>query len=256
MPTFSSEERKRYARHLDLPGFGGHAQEKLRAGRVMVIGCGGLGSPALFYLAAAGVGLLGLADSDIVDISNLQRQILHATPDIGRPKIESAVARLRALNPHVRLEPHAVRLDPSNARDLFAPYDLILDATDNYASKYLINDICMAMKKPFVHAGISAFCGQLLTVLPGKSACLRCLFPIPPPTHTSDSPASAGPLGAVPGVVGSLQALEAIKFLTGVGALLTDTLLTFDGLEAEFKPLHANRNPACPACGDGVQPQE
>lgn len=256
MPTFSFEERQRYARHLDLPGFGGHAQEKLRAGRVMVVGCGGLGSPALLYLAAAGVGLLGLVDSDLVDISNLQRQILHATPDIGRPKIESAVARLRALNPHVRLEPHAGRLTARNARDLFAPYDLILDATDNYASKYLINDTCGAMRKPFVHAGISAFNGQILTVRPRQSACLRCLFPTPPPAPAPEAPASAGPLGPIPGVIGSLQAVEAIKFLTGTGGLLTDTLLTYDGLEADFKPVHANRNPACPVCGDGVQPQE
>ena len=133
--AFSSEERKRYARHLDLPGFGGHAQERLRAGRVLVVGCGGLGSPALYYLAAAGVGLLGLMDSDTVEISNLQRQILHATPDIGRPKVDSAVGRLRALNPHVRLAPHVERLAADNARDVFAPYDLILDATDNFASK-------------------------------------------------------------------------------------------------------------------------
>ena len=254
--AFSPEERQRYARHLDLPGFGGQAQEKLRAGRVLVVGCGGLGSPALYYLAAAGVGRLGLVDSDKVEISNLQRQILHATPDIGRSKIDSAVGRLRALNPHVRLEPHAVHLAADNAHDLFAPYDIVLDCTDNFAAKYLINDACAALKKPFVHAGISAFCGQLLTVLPGKSACLRCLFPAPPPLAAPESSPSAGPLGAIPGVIGSLQAVEALKFLAGVGALLTDTLLTYDGLEAEFKPVHATRNPACPACGDGAQPKE
>ena len=254
--AFSSEERKRYARHLDLPGFGGHGQERLRAGRVLVVGCGGLGSPALYYLAAAGIGLLGLMDSDIVEISNLQRQILHATPDIGRPKVDSAVGRLRALNPHVRLAPHAERLSADNARDLFAPYDIILDATDNFASKYLISDICVAMKKPFVHAGISGFCGQLLTVLPGKSACLRCVFPEPPPLAAPEAPPAAGPLGAIPGVIGSLQAVEALKFLAGVGALLTDAVLTYDGLEAEFKSIHATRNPACPACGAGAKPQE
>lgn len=254
--AFSPEERKRYARHLDLPGFGGHAQERLRAGRVLVVGCGGLGSPALYYLAAAGIGLLGMVDSDVVDISNLQRQILHATSDIGRPKVDSAVARLRALNPHVRLEAHADRLSAGNARDLFAPYDLILDATDNFASKYLINDTCVALKKPFVHAGIAAVCGQLLTVVPGKSACLRCVFPVPPPAPGPEAPPNAGPLGPVPGVIGSLQAVEAVKFLTGLGALLTDTLLTYDGLEAEFRPVHATPNPACPVCGSGTQPQE
>jgi molybdopterin-synthase adenylyltransferase len=254
--AFSPEERKRYARHLDLPGFGAHSQERLRAGRVMVVGCGGLGSPALYYLAAAGVGLLGLMDADLVEISNLQRQILHATPDIGRPKTDSAVGRLRALNPHVRLSPHTECLTAENAREIFAPYDIILDCTDNFAAKYLISDICVAMKKPFVHAGISGFCGQLLTVLPGKSACLRCIFPEPPPLASPESAPAAGPLGAVPGVIGSLQAVEAIKFLTGIGALLTDTLLTYDGLEAEFKPVHATRHPACPVCGAGAKPKE
>ena len=242
---FTPEERQRYARHLDLPGFGAPAQERLRAGRVLVVGCGGLGSPALYYLAAAGVGRLGLVDPDRVEISNLQRQILHATPDIGRPKVDSAVGRLRALNPHVRFVPHPDRLGAENARDLFAPYDVVLDCTDNFAAKYLINDVCVAMKKPFVHAGISGFCGQLMTVLPGKSACLRCLFPAPPPLAAPESAPTAGPLGA-----------EAIKFLAGVGALLTDVLLTYDGLEVEFRPLHAKREPACPACGAGVQPQE
>ncbi len=251
--AFSPEERQRYARHLDLPGFGARAQERLRAGRVMVVGCGGLGSPALYYLAAAGVGLLGLVDSDQVDVSNLQRQILHATPDIGRPKVDSAVGRLRALNPHVRLAPHAEHLTADNARELFAPYDVVLDCTDNFAAKYLINDACVALKKTFVHAGISAFCGQLMTVVPDKSACLRCLFPAPPPLAAPESAPTAGPLGAIPGVIGSLQAVEALKCLSGVGALLTDVLLTYDGLETEFRPIHAQRQPACPACGAGAK---
>lgn len=254
--AFSPEERRRYARHLDLPGFGGRAQEKLRAGRVLVVGCGGLGSPVLYYLAAGGVGRLGLIDADQVDISNLQRQILHGTADIGRAKTDSAVARLRTLNPHVGLAPHAERLCEANARGLFAPYDIILDATDNYATKYLINDICVAMNKPFVHAGISAFGGQLLTVLPGQSACLRCIFPVSPPALPPEAPATSGPLGPIPGVIGSLQAVEGIKFLTGVGTLLRDTLLTYDGLATAFTPVPAHRNPACPACGTGTQPQD
>lgn len=249
-------EPSRYLRQLPIPCIGSVGQRTLAAAHVLVVGCGGLGSPALYYLAAAGVGRLGLVDPDRVEISNLQRQILHATPDIGRPKVDSAVGRLRALNPHVRFVPHPDRLGAENARDLFAPYDVVLDCTDNFAAKYLINDVCVAMKKPFVHAGISGFCGQLMTVLPGKSACLRCLFPAPPPLAAPESAPTAGPLGAVPGVVGSLQAVEAIKFLAGVGALLTDVLLTYDGLEVEFRPLHAKREPACPACGAGVQPQE
>ena len=259
---FSPEERQRYARHLDLPGFGGIAQERLRAGRALVIGCGGLGSPALLYLAAAGVGRLGLIDSDIVDISNLQRQILHTTPDIGRPKTDSAVAHLRALNPHVHLEAHAARLTPDNARALFSPYDIILDATDNYNSKYLINDICVAMGKPFIHAGIDAYTGQLLTVLPHQTACLRCLFPDPPAARLDPSigpstpPPNAGPLAPVPGVIGALQAVEAIKFLAQIGDPPASALLTYDGLAAQFKTVHANRNPACPACGGSAPTQE
>ena len=254
--AFSPEERQRYARHLDLPGFGARAQERLRAGRVLVVGCGGLGSPALYYLAAAGVGRLGLMDSDHVDISNLQRQILHATPDIGRPKVDSAVGRLRALNPHVRLDPLPERLTADNARDLFAPYDLVLDCTDNFAAKYLVNDVCVAVKKPYVHASISGFCGQLLTVLPSRSACLRCIFPVPPPLASPEAAPAAGPLGAVPGVIGSLQAVEAIKLLAGIGAPLTDVLLTYDGLETEFRPIHAKRKHACPACGGGAPTPE
>ena len=252
----TQEETERYARHLSLPELGEEGQQKLKRAHIALVGLGGLGSPAALYLAAAGVGRLTLIDPDAVTLSNLQRQILHATPDIGRPKVDSAVGRLRALNPHVRLSPHEEHLTADNARDLFAPYDVILDCTDNFAAKYLINDVCVAMKKPFVHAGISGFCGQLMTVLPGKSACLRCLFPAPPPLAAPESAPTAGPLGAIPGVVGSLQAVEAIKFLSGVGALLTDVLLTYDGLEVEFRPIHAKRDPACPACGAGAQPKE
>lgn len=249
---FSIEERQRYARHLGLPGFGSEAQERVRAGRIMVIGCGGLGSPALFYLAAAGVGRLGLMDDDLVEISNLQRQIIHATPDIGRPKVDSAVARLRALNPNVQLKPHRERLTPANARARFNTYDMIVDATDNFAAKFLISDTCVAMNKPFVHASISAFCGQIMTVQPHQSACLRCVFPTPPPEPDEAATAAAGPLGAVPGVIGTLQALEAIKFLTGRGTLLTNQLLTFDGLAAECHRAHLQRNPTCPGCGQPI----
>ena len=209
---FSPEERQRYARQLDLPGFGTAAQERLRKGRVFVVGCGGLGSPALAYLAAAGVGTIGFADGDIVDLSNLQRQILHATSDIGRPKTESAEAHLRALNPHVTLRPHPARFAADTARDILSPYDFVIDATDSFASKALVADVCALLGKPYVIGAIDAFSGQLLTVLPGRTACLRCVFPDAPPPAPP-----AGPLGGIPGVIGSLQAVEAIKHLTGIG---------------------------------------
>lgn len=248
---FSPEERQRYARQLDLPGFGAAAQERLRKGRVFVVGCGGLGSPALFYLAAAGVGTIGFADGDIVDLSNLQRQILHATSDIGRPKTESAESRLRALNPHVTLRPHPGRLTADTARDILSPYDFVIDATDSHASKALVADICTLLGKPYVIGAIDAFSGQLLTVLPGRTACLRCVFPeeAPPPAHP------AGPLGGIPGVIGSLQAVEAIKHLTGIGTLHTDALLVYDGLTATFRSIQAARRPDCPCCARAAAPE-
>ncbi|NLB65739.1 MAG: HesA/MoeB/ThiF family protein [Lentisphaerae bacterium] len=250
--TLSPAERQRYARHLDLPALGEAGQEKLHAGSVLVVGCGGLGSPVLLYLAAVGVGRLGFMDPDIVSISNLQRQVVHVTTDIGRLKTESATSHLRELNPHVRLEAHPERLEAANAREHFANYDLVVDATDNYAAKYLINDICVELNKPFIHAGISAHGGQLMTVLPGQSACLRCIQPDAP----ANAPADAGPLGPLPGVIGSLQALEAFKFLTGIGPLLTDRVLAFDALTTEFHAILTNRDPACPACGAGAPTKE
>lgn len=247
--VFSPEERKRYSRQLQLDGFGGAAQKRLRAGRVLVVGCGGLGSPALAYLAASGVGLLGFVDSDIVDISNLQRQILHSTPDIGRLKVESAETHLRALNPHITLAPHAVRLTDENAADLFAPYDIMVDATDNLATKFLIADVCAAMKKPYIYGGLNAFSGQLMTVQPGATACLRCVFDEADAAALMEPQQPAGPLGALPGVIGSLQAMEAIKYITGIGELNSNTLLTYDALTTEFHRIGATRRPACAACG-------
>ena len=241
---FSPEERQRYARHLDLPGFGGRAQERLRRGRVFVAGCGGLGSPALAYLAAAGVGTIGFCDGDIVSLSNLQRQILHSTTDIGRPKVDSAVARLRALNPHVDLAPLAEPLTEANAAVL-DPYDFVVDATDSFSSKALLASLCARRSKPCVFAALDAFSAQLLTVIPGSTPCLRCLFPELP----ADAPA-LGPLSPIPGVIGSLQALEAIKYLSGIGTLHTGALLLFDALTTAFSSIALARNPACPLCGN------
>ena len=241
----SAEERGRYARQLALPGFGAAAQERLREGRVLVVGCGGLGSPALLYLAAAGVGRIGFVDSDLVDLSNLQRQILHATTDIGRLKTDSAEARLRALNPHLHLESYPLRLSPDNARQVFAPYDVVIDAADTYATKYLVNDVCCSLRKPFVHAGVMGWCGQAMTVLPGQTACLRCIAPTPP---AEPEPAARAILGTVPGLVGTLAASEAIKLLTGLGTPLADRLLVYDALAASFLTFAAYPAPACPAC--------
>ncbi len=245
---FTADERNRYARQLGLPGFGPAAQERLREGRVLVVGCGGLGSPALAYLAAAGVGRIGFADPDLVDISNLHRQILHATTDIGRLKTVSAEARLRALNPHIHLEQHPLRLSPDNAHSVLSPYDFVIDATDSYAAKFLINDVCCAMRKPFVHAGLSAFGGQLLTVLPGRSPCLRCLFHDTPPEDGEGDALRSGPIGPMAGVLGALQAAEAIKFLARFGDLATGRLLLYDALASDFRSIQAAPSPACPAC--------
>lgn len=241
---FTASERDRYARQLDLPGFGAAGQERLREGRVLVVGCGGLGSPALTYLAAAGVGRLGFVDADLVETSNLQRQILHATTDIGRLKTVSAEARLRAINPHVHLEAYPLRLSADNARSVFAPYDVVLDATDNYGSKYLINDVCCALRKPLVHAGLSPTGGQVMTILPGRSACLRCIAPEQP----AEPPRPEGPIGFMPGVLGALAAGEAIKFLTGFGELLAGRLLLYDGLAGSFQTIAASPSPSCCAC--------
>ena len=242
---FTDEERQRYARHLALPGFGPEVQNRLRAARVAVVGCGGLGSPALLYLAAAGVGALTFLDGDTVAVSNLQRQLLHTTHDIGRPKTDSATDRLRALNPHVRLAPVPEFLTPQNAGALLDGHDLVLDATDTYSSKYLVNDACCRLRIPFVHAGLSAWSGQLLPVVPGRTPCLRCVFPDPPPAETGPG---QGPVAPLPGVVGAMMALEAIKLLAGLGPAPDGTLLAFDARAFRLIPLQAARSPDCPAC--------
>jgi thiamine biosynthesis protein ThiS len=246
----SDEQLERYSRHILLEDVGVTGQEKLLGGRVLIIGAGGLGAPAALYLAAAGVGRLGIVDSDTVDLSNLQRQVIHHTSDLARPKVASAAEKLRALNPDVDVRTHTIRVEAANIRALIADYDFVIDGTDNFAAKFLINDACVIEHKPFSHAGILRFDGQLITVLPGESACYRCIFPTPPPPHAVPSCSQAGVLGAVAGVVGCLQASEALKFLLGRGELITDALLIWNALRMDFRKVRVGRNPRCAVCGE------
>ncbi len=242
-------QKDRYSRHLMLSEVGSEGQERLLKSSVLVIGAGGLGSPVALYLAAAGVGTIGIVDFDKVELSNLQRQIIHHTPDLGRPKVQSAREKLSAINPDIRVEIYQTRVTAANIRDIFAPYDFVIDATDNFAAKFLINDACVMAQKPFSHGGILKFDGQTLTVKPGQSACYRCIFPEPPEGELAVTCARAGVLGVLPGVIGSLQATETLKFLLGQGNLLTDRLLTYDALRMRFHEVPVRRNPVCPVCG-------
>ena len=243
-------QRERYARHLTMPEIGEAGQERLAAARVLLVGAGGLGSAAGFYLAAAGVGTIDVMDGDTVELSNLQRQILHTTSDLGRPKAVCASDAMSRLNPNVRAVPHSERLTPANAAVRLHEVDFVIDATDNFASKFLIADACHGAGCPYAHAGILRFQGQALTVIPGRSACYRCLFERPP--DETDASPPQGPLGAVPGVIGALQAGEAVKYLLGVGRLLTDRLFVFDVLEGTCRIVPARRNPRCALCGKGA----
>lgn len=227
----TDEEKLRYARHLSLPGFGEAAQEKLKNGSVLVIGAGGLGSPVLLYLAAAGVGRIGIVDGDTVDTTNLQRQVIHTTHGVGSSKVASAAQRITALNPDVSVEPHHTFVSSENITSLISGYDFVIDATDNLDIKFLVNDTCVAVGKPYNHGAIFQYEGHTMTVLPG-TADLRHLFPDGPEAVTKGAP--MGPLGVVPGVLGTLQATEAIKYLTGTGELLTDRLLRFNLLSMQF----------------------
>ena len=241
----NSGERARYARHFSLPEIGEKGQKKLRKSRVLIIGAGGLGSPAAYYLAAAGISTLGLMDADAVELSNLQRQILHFTADLGRRKTSSAEEKLKALNPDVRIKTYPRRLTAGNAQAIFRDFDFIIDATDNFSSKLVIANACHSAKKPYSHAGILRFFGQTMTVIPGRTACYRCVFDSPP----EDPKIPRGPLGAVPGVIGSIQAIEAIKYLLALGDLLTNRLLTFDALKMQFREIPLKPNPYCKLCG-------
>ncbi len=242
-------QKERYARHLMLEGVGEEGQQKLMGGSVLVIGAGGLGSPALLYLVAAGVGRIGVADSDVVELSNLQRQVLHATDRIGQLKVESAITILKPLNPEVDLATYPARVDRQNIAALIAAYDFIIDATDNFESKFLINDACVAAGKAYSHGGILRYNGQTLTVIPGESPCYRCIFPEPPQAVDAVACSKAGVIGVLPGIIGTLQATEAIKYLTGVGELLLGRLLTYDSSAMKFREIGVRRNMDCPACG-------
>ncbi len=245
MPPFTDEEVERYARHLVLREVGGPGQQALKAARVLIVGAGGLGSPAALYLAAAGVGTLGLADADIVSLSNLQRQVLYAAEDVGRPKIDSAVERLAALNPHVRIETHPVMLDAANASALIADHDLVLDGVDNFAARFALSDACVAAGKPLVSGAIGRWTGQV-AVFAGQP-CYRCLVAETPPD--AETCAMVGVVGALAGVVGSMMALEAIKLITGAGEALTGRLWLYDGLAGESRTVRIGADPDCPSCG-------
>jgi len=249
LPNLTRDEIARYARHLILPEIGMDGQRRLKAGRVLVIGAGGLGSPAAIYLAAAGVGTLGLVDFDNVDVSNLQRQILHGTPDVGRPKLESARDRLTALNPEVSLRLHDALLTSANAPDIFRDYDIILDGSDNFQTRYLVNDACVLGGKTLVYGAIFRFEGQVSVFAAPGGPCYRCLYPEPPPPGLVPSCAEAGVFGVLPGLIGTLQATEAIKLLTGIGETLVGRLIVYDALRLAFQELKLKQDPDCPVCG-------
>jgi len=250
LPELSAEEIRRYSRHLIMPEVGTEGQRRLKAARVLVVGTGGLGSPLGLYLAAAGVGTLGLVDFDVVDRSNLQRQVLYGDADVGRPKIEAAVERLHGVNPHIRLEPHEIRLESSNALELFADYDLVVDGTDNFPTRYLVNDACVLSGKPNVYGSIFRFEGQVSVFWGAEGPCYRCLFPEPPPPGLVPSCAEGGVLGVLPGIIGALQANEAIKLILGAGESLVGRLLLFDALRMRFRELTLRKSPDCPVCSE------
>jgi adenylyltransferase/sulfurtransferase len=246
---FTPEQVKRYQRQIILPEVGPVGQRKLLAAKVLCVGAGGLGSPAALYLAAAGVGTLGIVDFDTVDLSNLHRQLLHGHKDIGRPKTESARDTLRDRNPDVNVVLHNVPLTSENALEIIGQYDIVVNGSDNFPTRYLVNDACVLLKKPLVDGGMFKFDGQATVFLPGKG-CYRCLFPAPPPPGAAPSCAEAGVLGALPGVIGAIQAVETMKLILGIGEPLVNRLLLFDALAMEFREVKIRRDPECPVCGD------
>jgi molybdopterin/thiamine biosynthesis adenylyltransferase/rhodanese-related sulfurtransferase len=252
--TLTKEQKTRYSRHTLLPEVGEAGQAKLLDSKVLLIGAGGLGSPAALYLAAAGVGTLGIVDFDTVDASNLQRQILHSMDRIGQAKVESARETLQALNPDVKIEPYRVRLSAENVLQIMSGYDLVVDGGDNFPTRYLVNDASLHLRIPVVHGAIFRFEGQASVFNPYDGPCYRCLFPQPPPPELAPSCAEAGVLGVLPGIIGSIEAMEAIKVLLGIGEPLIGKLLTYDALTQDFRQLKLRRNPECPACSNEDMP--
>ncbi|MCC8088869.1 MAG: HesA/MoeB/ThiF family protein [Rikenellaceae bacterium] len=250
--NMTNEQIERYSRHILLQDVGVEGQEKISKGRVLVIGAGGLGAPVLLYLAAAGVGTLGIIDGDVVDLSNLQRQVIHFTEDVGKPKVFSAEEKIKRVNPDVNVITYNRLFTAENALDIIKNYDFIVDGTDNFPIKFLINDACVKAGKPFSHGGILRFEGQTFTYKPGHT-CYRCLFHSPPPPDAVPTCSQAGVLGAIAGMLGTIQAGEVLKFLTGTGELLTDRLLSFDAKKMEFRTFKTKHNHKCPICGDNPE---
>jgi molybdopterin-synthase adenylyltransferase len=247
--SFTEDQITRYSRHILLPEMGGKGQKKLSHAKIFIVGAGGLGCPVAYYLAAAGIGTIGLIDSDVVDLSNLQRQILHHTPDVGRPKVVSAKEKIQAINPDVLVNTYEERFTARNARDLISHYDVIIDGVDNFPAKFLINDACYLEKKPLVHGGILRFEGRAFTIIPDQSACYRCVFRNPPPTGVVPTCQEAGIIGVVAGIIGTIQATEAIKLILKIGTPLTDRILDFDARSTAFREIRVKRNPTCALCG-------
>lgn len=249
LPDLTAAERQRYARHLTLPGIGLDGQRRLKAARVLLVGAGGLGSPTALYLAAAGIGTLGLVDGDVVDVTNLQRQVLHGTSAVGRHKLDSARDRLHDLNPHVTIIEHRAWLTSANAMQVIADYDIVVDGTDNFATRYLVNDACVLLGKANVHGSVFQFDGQASVFATPDAPCYRCLYPEPPPPGLVQNCAEGGVFGVLPGLVGTIQANEVIKLVTGVGETLAGRLLMIDALTMQVRTVHLSRDPECPACG-------
>jgi molybdopterin/thiamine biosynthesis adenylyltransferase len=250
MKIFTSEQLQRYSRHIVMPEVGEEGQRRISGTGIFLVGAGGLGSPVGYYLAAAGVGKLGIIDHDVVELSNLQRQILHNTGRMGQPKVDSARKTLESLNPDVEVVTYRKRLTAGNILRLIEDYDIIVDCSDNYTTRYLENDACIRTGKPLIYGAVFRFEGQVMTIIPGKGPCYRCLYPAPPPPDVVYPSREAGLLGVLPGLIGLIQATEVLKLILGRGELLTGRLLTYDALTMDFSKLEIKKNRCCPACGE------